>query len=176
MATQNPAPQVTEKTITCPAEKVAQIVTIMNQLGFAIKSTGTSSTAGAVELKADLTDDQVKALANMITKLERRETVASVLHKTGNLVAKVVDVGVNDVGANVVGVATIVGANVIGTGAKFVATTGAKLVNDIAEAGVKTVNDVRVSQDAQKLKMSLQTIGNGFGLFESNSSGSIKIA
>ena len=175
MTTPNPAVAV-EKTITCPTEKVAQVVLIMSQLGFTVKNTSAGTAPNTVDLKADLTDDQAKALASMITKLERRETVANVLHKTGNLVAKVVDVGVNDVGANVVGVATIVGANVIGTGAKFVATTGAKLVNDIAEAGTKTVNDVKVSQDAQKLKASLKTIGNGFGLFESSNSGSIKIA
>lgn len=165
-----------EKKITCPAEKVAQVVLIMNQLGFAIKSTATGTTAGTVVLTADLTDEQVKALQSMISKLERRETVANVLHKTGALATKAVDFTVNDVAKPAVGMGLQVGAGLLGTGVKFVTETGARLVNEVAEAGVKTVQDVQVSPDAQKFKGSLKTIGSCFGLFDANESDTIKIA
>jgi len=164
-----------EKKITCPAEKVAQVVTIMNQLGFTIKSTAAAA-GGKMELTADLTDDQVKALGEMINKLERRETVANVLHKTGALATKAADFAVNDVARPAVGVGLQVGAGLLGSGVKFVTQTGACLVNEVAEAGTKTVQEVQVSPDAQKFKASLKTIGSCFGLFSSTESDTIKIA
>lgn len=165
-----------EKTITCPMEKAAQVVLLMNQLGFAIKSSAAGTAAGTMDIKADLTDDQVTALQNMIKKLERRETVANVLHKTGSLVTKTVDFTVNDVAKPAVGVGLQVGAGLLGSVVKFGTETGARLVNEVAEAGVKTVQDVQVSPDAQKFKGSLKTIGSCFGLFDSNESDTIKIA
>jgi len=165
-----------EKTITCPAEKVAQVVLIMNQLGFTIKNTAMGATAGTVTMTADLTDDQVKALQGMISKLERRETVANVLHKAGSLATKTVDFTMNDVAKPAVGVGLQIGAGLLGSIVKFGTETGARLVNEVAEAGTKTVQDVQVSPDAQKFKNSIKTIGSGFGLFDSNESDTIKIA
>ena len=165
-----------EKKITCPVEKSAQVIMLMNQLGFAVKDSELGDVPGTIVLTADLTDEQVKALQNMISKLERRETVANVLHKTGSLATKTVDFAVNDVARPAVGVGLQVGASLLGSVVKFGTTTGAKLVNEIAEAGVKTVNEVRVSEDAQKFKGSLKAIGSCFGLFESNESKTIKIA
>lgn len=165
-----------EKTITCPAERCALVITLMNQLGLTVKSSEASATAGAIDIKADLTDDQVKALQNVINKIERRETIANVLHKTGALATKTVDFAVNDVARPAVGVGLQVGAGLLGSVVKFGTETGAKFVNEIADAGVKTVNDVRVSEDAQKFKNSLSTIGSCFGLFDSNDSKTIKIA
>ena len=175
MATANPAVAV-EKTITCPVEKAAQVIAMMNQLGFSVKGSSNGTVPGTIILTADLTDDQVKALQNMIAKLERRETVANVLHKTGELATKTVDFAVNDLAKPAVGVGLQVGAGLLGSSVKFVTETGAKLVNEVAEAGVKTVQDVQVSPDAQKFKGSLKTIGSCFGLFESKDSDTIKIA
>jgi len=166
-----------EKTITCPAEKCALIITLMNQLGITVKSSEASATAGAIDIKADLTDDQVKALQNVISKIERRETVANVLHKTGALATKTVDFAVNEIAKPAVGVGLQVGVGLVGSVVKFGTETGARIVNVIAETGAKTVNDVRVSEDAQKFKGSLKTIGSCFGLFsDSNDSKTIKIA
>ncbi len=165
-----------EKTITCPAEKVAQVVLIMNQLGFQIKGTAAGATAGTVAMTADLTDQQVKALQDMISKLERRETVANILNKAGKLTTKTVNFAVNDVLAPGVGLATTVATGIAGTGAEFACKVVSDGINKIAETGVQTVQNVRVSPDAQKLKGSLKTIGSCFGLFDSNESDTIKIA
>ena len=170
------AATATEKKITCPVEKSAQVIMLMNQLGLSVKGSAVGPVANTIVITADLTDDQVKALQNMIAKLERRETVANVLHKTGSLATKAVDFTVNDVAKPAVGVGLQVGAGLLGTGVKFVTETGARLVNEVAEAGVKTVQDVQVSPDAQKFKGSLKTIGSCFGLFDTNESNTIKIA
>lgn len=164
------------KTITMPAEKMAQVITLMNQLGLTPTGSGAGTVPGTMTVTADLSDDQVKALQSVIAKLERRETVAHVLHKAGSLATKTVDFTVNDVARPAVGVGLQVGAGLLGSVVKFGTETGAKLVNEIAEAGVKTVNDVRVSEDAQKFKGSLSTIGSCFGLFDSDESKTIKIA
>ena len=144
-----------EKKITCPAEKAALMIQIMTQLGMAVTGSEAGIEAGTIVLKADLTDDQVKALTEVVTKLERRETVANILHKAGNLTTKAVDFTVNDVARPLAGV---------------------EFVNEVADAGTKTVNDVRVSDDAQKFKGSLKTIGSCFGLFDDSKSKTIKIA
>lgn len=165
-----------EKKITCPAEKAALMIQIMTQLGMAVTGSEAGTEAGTIVLKADLTDDQVKALTEVVTKLERRETVANILHKAGNLTTKAVDFTVNDVARPLAGVGLQVGAGLLGSVVKFGAETGAKFVNEVADAGTKTVNDVRVSDDAQKFKQSLSTIGNCFGLFDDSNSKTIKIA
>lgn len=165
-----------EKKITCPVEKSAQVIMLMNQLGFAVKGSEMGTVPGTIVLSADLTDDQVKALQNMIAKLERRETVANVLHKAGSLATKTVDFTVNDVAKPAVGVGLQVGAGLLGSIVKFGTETGARLVNEVADTGVKTVNDIRVSEDAQKFKGSIKAIGSCFGLFKSNESKTIKIA
>ena len=164
-----------EKNITCPAEKAALMIQLMSNLGMAVKGSEAGAN-GTIVLKADLTDDQVKALQEVITKLERRETVASVLNKAGSITTKAVDFTVNDVARPLAGVGLQVGAGLLGSVVKFGAETGAKFVNEVAQAGTKTVNDVRVSEDAQKFKQSLSTIGSCFGLFNSSQSDSIKIA
>lgn len=165
-----------EKKITMPVEKMPAVVQIMTQLGMPVTKSENGTEPGTIVVTADLTDDQVKALENMISKLERRETVANVLHKTGALATKTVDFAVNDVARPAVGVGLQVGAGLLGSIVKFGTETGAKLVNEVAEAGTKTVNDVRVSEDAQKFKGSLKTIGSCFGLFDNSKSKSIKIA
>ena len=175
MAEANAAVAV-EKKITCPVEKSAQVILIMNQLGFTVKNSAVGKTPETIVLTADLTDDQVKALQNMITKLERKETIANVLHKTGELATKTADFALNDVAKPAVGVGLQLSAGILGSSVKFVTETGAKLVNEVADAGVKTVRDVQVSPDAQKFKNSLKTIGSCFGLFDSNESDTIKIA
>lgn len=165
-----------EKKITCPAEKAALMIQIMTQLGMAVTGSEAGKEAGTITLKADLTDDQVKALTEVVTKLERRETVANILHKAGSLTTKAVDFTVNDVARPLAGVGLQVGAGLLGSVVKFGAETGAKFVNEVADAGTKTVNDVRVSDDAQKFKQSLSTIGSCFGLFDDSNSKTIKIA
>lgn len=167
----------TEKTITMPAEKAALVGELLKQMGITAKGVGPGAEAGTIAITADMTDDQVKALTEVIAKIERRETVANVLHKTGELATKAVDFTVNDVARPAMGVVAQVGTGIAGSAVKFSVETGAKLVNEIAAAGVKTVNDVRVSDDAQKFKQSLSTIGSCFGLFSSNTeSKKIKIA
>lgn len=170
-------PTAISKTITCPAEKAALVGELLKQMNINVTSIGNGAEAGTMAITADMTDDQVKALNDVIAKIERRETVANVLHKTGALATKTVDFAVNDVARPAVGVGLQVGAGLLGSVVKFGTETGAKLVNEVAEAGVKTVKDVRVSEDAQKFKASLSTIGSCFGLFEGNSeSKKIKIA
>ena len=165
------------KSITMPTEKLAHVVQLMNQLGLTVGSTSNGTQPGTMVVSADLTDDQVKALQGLIAKLERRESVANVLHKTGALATKAVDFTVNDVARPAVGVGLQVGAGILGSTVKFGVETGAKLVNEVASAGVKTVQDVAVSEDAQKFKNSLKTIGSCFGLFsDSDESKTIKIA
>lgn len=175
MATAVVAP--VEKKITMPAEKAALIGELLKQMRINTKAIGAGTETGTVTITADMTDEQVNALQNVIAKIERRETVANVLHKTGELATKAVDFTVNDVARPAVGVVAQVGSGIAGSAVKFSVETGAKLVNEIAAAGVKTVNDVRVSDDAQKFKQSLSTIGSCFGLFSgSNESKKIKIA
>lgn len=169
-------PVAVEKKITCPVEKAAQVLQLMTQLGLSAKGTATGTTPGTIEITAELTDDQVKALQEVIAKLERRETVANILHKAGSMATKTVDFTVNDVAKPAVGMGLQIGAGLLGSVVKFGTETGAKLVNEVAEAGVKTVNDVKVSEDAQKFKGSLRTIGSCFGLFETGESEKIKIA
>lgn len=176
MATANPV-VATDKTITMPAEKAALVGELLKQMSITPKSMGAGATPGTVTIVAEMDDAQVKTLNEVIAKIERRETVANVLHKTGELAVKTVDFLGNDVARPAVGVGLQVGAGMLGTVVKFGTETGAKLVNEIAEAGVKTVNDVRVSDDAQKFKQSLSTIGSCFGLFSGNNeSKKIKIA
>jgi len=165
-----------EKKVTCPVEKAAVLLSFMNQLGITPKASEAGTEAGTLVITADMEDQQAKDLQSLVTKMERRETVASVLHKAGNLTTKAVDFTVNDVARPAVGVGLQVGAGLLGSAIKFGIQTGAKLVNEVSEAGTKCVNDVAVSEDAQKFKNSLSTIGKGFGLFDDNKSNTIKIA
>lgn len=167
----------TEKTVTCPVEKSAQLVLLMNQLGLAPKSAEAGAEPNTVVIKADMTDAQAKDLQALVAKLERRETVASVLHKAGGLATKTIDFTVNDVARPLAGVGLQLGAGIVGSAVKFSVETGARLVNEIADTGVKTVQSVRVSEDAQKFKGSLSAIGSCFGLFDGKGDSSkIKIA
>lgn len=165
-----------EKKITAPVEKSAVLISFMNQLKITPTGSEAGTDPGTIVIKADMSDEQAKELQALVVKMERRESVESLLKKAGGLTTKAVDFTVNGVARPAVGVGLQVAAGILGSATKFGVETGAKLVNEIAEAGTKCVQDVAVSEDAQKFKESLSTIGKGFGLFDDNKSKSIKIA
>ena len=145
-----PAVTTSNFKMTVPNYQLGLVVLMLQDLG--IVSLKQTTKLQNTVFEGELTEAEATAIKNKVQVMSLKNTVKSIVYKTGGLVADTADVVVNDVAVPVARVGFQTAASVGRIGAKAVVLSASGIVNSVAEEGGRALHDIKCSAECNEAK------------------------